>query len=344
MQFGPVPVDQALGCILAHSCVVGGVTLRKGLVLGPDAVAALQAADVAQITVARLMYDDVGEDAAAAQLAQAVVPDPATAGLTRGAAATGRVNLHAAAPGVVVLRADAITALNRIDPAITLATLPPFARVAAGTLVGTVKIITYGVSSEALRQSCAVARACLRVQPVTRGSAGLLLTHVAGQKPSINVKGQKVMADRLAALGMTLAATVDVAHEVSAIAAALRDLPGDMLLILTGSATSDLHDTAPEAVRAAGGKVVRFGMPVDPGNLLFIAQIGARPVIGLPGCARAPALNGADWVLERVACGYAPEDIDIADMGVGGLLKETPQRPHPREGRRARAVGSAEPS
>ncbi len=64
----------------------------------------------------------------------------------------------------------------------------------------------------------------------------------------------------------------------------------------------------------------------------FWASSGARPVIGLPGCARSPALNGADWVLERLACGLAVSDADIAAMGVGGLLKEIPIRPQPREG------------
>ena len=102
-------------------------------------------------------------------------------------------------------------------------------------------------------------------------------------------------------------------------------------LILTGSATSDLNDTAPQAVRRAGGKVLRFGMPVDPGNLLFLGEISGRPVIGLPGCARSPALNGADWVLERLACGLMVGDAEIAAMGVGGLLKEIPIRPQLRE-------------
>ena len=71
-------------------------------------------------------------------------------------------------------------------------------------------------------------------------------------------------------------------------------------------------------------------MPVDPGNLLFLGRLGEKPVIGLPGCARSPALNGADWVLERVVCGLDVSSADIAAMGVGGLLKEIPTRPHPR--------------
>jgi len=112
----------------------------------------------------------------------------------------------------------------------------------------------------------------------------------------------------------------------------------DLILILTGSATSDEHDTAPAALRQAGGHVARFGMPVDPGNLLFYGKLGDRPVIGLPGCARSIALNGADWVLSRVVCGCPPNDTDFAQMAIGGLLKEIPTRPQPR--RKARSVSS----
>jgi molybdenum cofactor cytidylyltransferase len=126
---------------------------------------------------------------------------------------------------------------------------------------------------------------------------------------------------------------VVVPHEADAVAAALEAAPGALLLLLTGSATSDARDVAPEGLRRAGGALVRYGMPVDPGNLLFTGTLGGRPVIGLPGCARSPALNGADWVLERVVCGHVPETIDLAAMGVGGLLKEIPTRPRPRERR-----------
>jgi molybdenum cofactor cytidylyltransferase len=73
-------------------------------------------------------------------------------------------------------------------------------------------------------------------------------------------------------------------------------------------------------------------MPVDPGNLLFLGHRGDTPVIGLPGCARSPALNGADWVLSRVICGVDVTPRDIAGMGVGGLLKEIVTRPQPRRG------------
>ena len=331
MRFGPVPLAEALGTILAHSHPGAGGRLRKGRVLEAADLAALAAEGCREVVVARLEPGDLDENAAACRLAGAVVPDPAAQGLTLSAAFTGRVNLNASGPGIVDLDPAAIHALNRIDPSVTLATLPPFCRVDRGTLVGTVKIISYGVSAAAVEAACAAGRGALRVRPVVLRSAGLILTSVPGQDPKLNAKGRRVIEARLAALGMQLSAVQDVPHEEADIAAALRDLPGEMALILTGSATSDLFDTAPQAVRAAGGRVARFGMPVDPGNLLFLGDQAGRPVVGLPGCARSPALNGADWVLERLACGLQVSDADIASMGVGGLLKEIPSRPHPRE-------------
>jgi molybdenum cofactor cytidylyltransferase len=77
-------------------------------------------------------------------------------------------------------------------------------------------------------------------------------------------------------------------------------------------------------------------MPVDPGNLLLLAHLGDRPVLGLPGCARSPKLNGFDWVLERLAAGIPLTRQDIMGMGVGGLLTEISTRPQPREAKPAK--------
>jgi len=331
MRFGPVPPAEARGAILAHSMALPGRHLPKGSRLGPAEIAALREAGIAEVTVARLDPGDVVEDAAAARLANALVPDPEAAALRIGRAARGRVNLHAVCAGVVGLDLAAVQAVNRVDPGITLATLAPLGRVLPGMLVGTVKILPYAVPGAALEAACATGCGALRVHPVRRRSAGLILSEVPGQKPALTGKGRSAVETRLSALGITLEAVRIVPHEARAMAAALAALPGEIGLILTGSATSDLRDVGPEAVRLAGGTIARFGMPVDPGNLLFLGEQDGRPVIGLPGCARAPALNGADWVLERTACGIEVDAEALAAMAVGGLLKEIPSRPQPRE-------------
>jgi molybdenum cofactor cytidylyltransferase len=336
MRFGPVPLSEAEGGILAHSIAVEGARLKKGRVLRAADLAALAAAGIAEVTVARLDPADMGEDAAAATLAAALVPDPAGCGLTVSAPFTGRVNFFAGAAGVLRIAAGAVDALNRIDPAITLATLHDHARVQPRQMVATVKIIPYGVPGDAVIRACgAVEAAALRLHPFRDRPVSLILTRTPGMKPTLIDKGRAAVEARLTALGLTLAQVEAVPHETAAVAAAVTGATGELVLILSGSATSDANDTCPAGLKAAGGTLTRFGMPVDPGNLLFLGEHAGRPVLGLPGCARSPALNGADWVLERLAADLPVSGEDIAAMGVGGLLKEIPSRPQPRAGQSA---------
>jgi len=329
MIFGPVPLAEATGAILAHSVSVSDGRLRKGIVLTEAHVATLQEAGVTEVIVARPEAGDLHEDIAAMQLAEAACGT--APGITLSRAFTGRVNLLAAGPGVVRLDPARINAANAVHPMITIATVPEYQQMRDGGMIATVKIISYAVPETAVRAAAqAVQGAVSFAQPVLR-DATLIITQTPGGPGE---KGSEAIAARLEALGMTLRTQITVPHEIDPIARALATAQGDMILVLTASATSDPNDTAPAALRAAGGRVERFGMPVDPGNLLFLGELGGRPVIGLPGCARAPSLNGADRVLSRVACGIAVTAGDIAGMGVGGLLKEIPTRPMPRRGRK----------
>ena len=332
MKFGPVPLSDARGAILAHSVKTGAGRLRKGVVLTDEHLAQLAGAGLNDVVVARLEDGDLHEDDAARRLAAALVPDPGAANLRITEAFTGRVNLIAECEGVVLLDVAALEAFNAVHPMITIATVPALQQMDPGGMVATIKIISYGVAGADVQAAADAARNSISLAAPVMKTAGLVITDIPGG-PS-NDKGQRAIEDRVHALGMEMSEVRVVPHDVTALADALAALEGDIALILTGSATSDIADVAPEAVRQAGGTVDRFGMPVDPGNLLFLGQQGARPVIGLPGCARAPALNGADWVLARVACGVAVSAQDIAAMGVGGLLKEIPSRPQPRAGRK----------
>ncbi|NUH64529.1 molybdopterin-binding protein [Sulfitobacter sp. S0837] len=324
MKFGPVPLRDAEGATLAHSVALQKGRLRKGRVLSAEDIAALAAAGVSNVIVARLDPQDIDENTAAARLAQRLRGP----GLRMSNAFTGRVNLLADGPGVVMLDRAALEAVNAAHPMITLATVPPFQQMAAGGMVATIKIISYAVPEAALQAACAAAKTdALYLRTPQLRSATLIVTEVDG---GAGDKGRAAIEARLNALGVRLTAVVNVPHQAAPLTQEIEKATTDLILILTASATSDIDDVAPAALRRAGGRVERFGMPVDPGNLLFIGEYGERPVIGLPGCARSPALNGADWVLSRVICGIPVSSQDIAAMGVGGLLKEIPTRPQPR--------------
>ena len=331
MIFGPVPVAEAEGAVLAHSMKSTTGRIAKGTVLTDAHVAALAQAGHEEVTVARLEAGDVEENQAAERLSQSIAPEPAVQNVRISAAGAGRVNIYATCPGIAQITEEKIAAINAVDPMITVATVPDLHRVDAGTMIATIKSISYGVPQLALDRACQASDHALRVLAPEYAQATLIETQVGIDVPS--PKGRKAMIARIERFDLEMSDRVIVPHDSEAIAEAIKEAPGEILFVLTASATSDPRDVAPEALRAAGGKVEAYGMPVDPGNLLFFGDLNGKPVIGLPGCARSLALNGADWVLERLICGVALSQADISAMGVGGLLKEIPTRPRPRASR-----------
>lgn len=328
MEFGPVPLADADGAILAHSMRGDGYALKKGRVLNADDLATLRRAGIDAVIAARLGPADVPENEAAERMAAAACGP----NLRVDAAFTGRCNLRAESAGLLRVEPSVI-AVNRVDEALTIATPSDFARLEAGQLAATAKVIPYAAPREAMERVCALlAETPLVLHPFQPLKVALIVTQAEGQKDSIVEKGAKAVRDRLASLGSPEPNERIVPHEEAPLHVALDETPdADLTLILGGSATSDRRDVAPAAVIAAGGKIERFGMPVDPGNLLALGSFRGASLVILPGCARSPALNGADWVLERLAARLPVTGGDIAAMGVGGLLKEIPSRPQPRE-------------
>jgi molybdenum cofactor cytidylyltransferase len=332
MKFGPTAPAEAKGGIVVHSLRKGPLVLKKGTVVGDAEIAALEAAGVVAITVARLEPGDVSEDAAAAELAAAVAGD----GVTVDRAFTGRANLFAQGAGIVVVDKAGVDRFNEVDPDITLATLSGFAPVVAGKMIATVKIIPFAVARAARDQALAVAREAaplVRIAPYRIRKVGVISTVLPGLADKVIEKTLRVTAERLASAGATIIAERRVPHETAALARALDEVlagGAELVLVFGASAIADRRDVIPAAVEAVGGTLEHFGMPVDPGNLILVAAARGRPVLGAPGCARSPKENGFDWVLVRLLCGLPVGRSDLTAMGVGGLLMEIVTRPQPR--------------
>lgn len=333
MRFGQTALEACAGALLAHKLVGRGWTFAKGHRLAAEDIRRIRDAGIESLIVARPEPGDILEDEAAARLARAIAGE----GLGLTPAATGRVNLIAQSDGILELDAALIDRLNRIDEGLTLATLPPFSHLKAGQMAATVKIIPFALDGAHVAAGEALG-ASLTLRPIRALRYVLIQTMLPHLPEKLLVKTEAIMAARVAGLGGTLVATLRTDHREDALAALIRSATAreaDIILMLGASAITDRRDALPAALDAAGGRVLHLGMPVDPGNLLMLGEFDGRPVIGLPGCARSPALNGADFVLERLAAGIEVDGAMIARMGVGGLLKESPARPSPRRGRRA---------
>jgi len=330
MKFGATPIADAEGAVLAHGIKIEGAQFKKGDTLTRERLVELAAAGVESVVAARLERGDVGENEAALALAKRLTG----AHLRLSAPFTGRVNLFATAAGLAMIETEAIDRVNAIDEAVTVATLPQYRAVADGDMVATVKIIPFATPGATLEAALVMAghSSAIAVQPFRPLRVGVVSTMLPGLKASVVAKTLRVLEARLAPAGARIAARETVPHEVGPLAKALGRLidGNDALIAFGASAITDRRDVIPAAIESIGGRIERFGMPVDPGNLLLLAERRGVPIIGAPGCARSPKENGFDWVLQRVLAGAPIHDADIRAMGVGGLLMEIGVRPQPR--------------
>ena len=347
MKFGRVPLDDAEGALLSHSLPLksGAPKLKKGHRLSADDVAALRSAGHGDVMAAQLEPGDVREDEAAARVGEAM----AGPGVRPARPFTGRCNLHAESAGLAVIDRARIDRFNRIDESVTIATLAPYEVVEDNQLIATVKIIPLAVTQEVLGRCAEVAAAdgpLIRIAPFAAQPVGLLLTELPGTKQSVLDKTVKTLSGRVTALGSHVKKEVRCGHDEESVAAAIADLVSagcSPIVVFGASAIIDRRDVVPLGVERTGGQVDRLGMPVDPGNLILLAHHGATVILGVPGSARSPRFNGFDYVLQRLLADVPVTGDEIAGMGVGGLLKEVPGRPQPREQPPAPAPAVARP-
>ena len=340
MRFGPTPLADAESAILAHGFRLPDRALKKGQRLSAEDVAALRGAGYDSVVTARLDPDDVAENDAARELAEALTSAVAgpegDMGLVTGSAFTGRCNLLATVRGVLCVDEEGVAAVNAVGEELTLATLPPLTVVDPRRLAATVKVIPFAVRRAHLDACVRLVRkrrGIVRVAEFRPHRAVLVHTVLPGSRSSILDKTTSVLRDKLAGIGATLEADRRCAHAVEEVASNLREIVAagcDLVLVLGASAIVDRRDVVPAAIAAAGGRVHRLGLPVDPGNLCLYARIGPVPVIGLPGSSRSPAASGADLLLRRIGAGLPLTGREFAAWGAGGLLKEQLGRPSPR--------------
>ena len=337
MKFEQVPIDESHGLILAHNVNDGSGRrrLRKGRVLDQGSIEILRDAGKQAVYVARLEPDDVPED----ECAEMVARRAAGSGLERKKPSTGRVNLRAAVRGVVRVAVDRLRRLNGVT-GVTLATLRDGSVVAPGKMVATVKILPYALPASALDAALAEigdGDPIVHCVPLRSRRVSLIVTATEGHGKEVSRSFERALRERLRLLGSELRAedVILVPLDESAERSLARTIEeraasSDLVILAGETAIQDRLDLAPAAVEEAGGRVVCYGAPVDPGNLLLLAELGGVPILGAPGCARSPKANIVDLVLPKMLLGEVPTREEVDELGHGGLLEDVPERPLPR--------------
>ena len=322
---------ESKGSILAQSYNLSERKLSKGTRVSKAIVELLNKENIKSILCAVPDENDMDEDAAAEAISNAIDRNRIYAE----EASTGRVNFRTPALGVVRYNRDLIKKINLVDESIAFSIVEHNQLLAKNDLIATLKIIPFFASKIYVERVVALLSKyeIFKIHRLEEKKVDFIQTYYDWQKRSIFKATSNVTRSRLDALGCLLEKETLIPHDHESLCSEIKsslDSGAQVLLISGASAITDRSDYIPRAILSVGGEIIQYGLAVDPGNLLLIGQIGSTTVIGMPGCARSPKLNGFDWVLQLLMANIPITKEELADMGAGGLLMEIASRPLPR--------------
>jgi Probable molybdopterin binding domain len=324
---GERPDPDLVGAILTGDLQVAGERWPKGRRLSATDLANLATADPATVighrergraslTVLVPETGDIHEDDAALRLAAAV----AGGGLTRRGPAESRVDLLAAAGGVVHVRIGLLERLNRIDM-IEVFSLFDGQVVAAGELVASAKIAPHLIPAAVLERAEARAggRGIVGVAPFVARRVAVVVKE--SLHAPARARFEASVRAKVESLGSRLVGFEYVEDRLDSVARALQagSALGDVILT-AGSASTDPSDPFFVAIDRLGGRVVRHGVPAHPGSMLWLARLGRVDILGLPTCGAYSKATAADLILPRLLTGERVSRGLVAGIGHGGVL------------------------
>jgi hypothetical protein len=337
----PAPAELPPGAepVLTRDLRVDGERWSKGRRLSPTDLACLVSPGTAiepggDVSVLVLEPGDVHEDDAAVRLAAAVAGE----GLTVHGPAESRVDLRAAAPGVLHVRTAAVERLNRLDP-IEVFTAWDGAVVDGGALVASVKVAPHVVADAVLERAERMAQ---RSGPVVWVAPFLGRSVAVVVKESLRAPARErfegSVRSKVEGLGSRLASIEYVPDEESAVEAALERAAAAADLVLTaGGGSTDPADAFFVALDRLGGRVVRHGVPAHPGSMLWLGRLGRTAILGLPTCGAYSKATAADLLLPRLLSGEPASAATVAKLGHGGILTRDQRFRFPRYARELEA-------
>jgi hypothetical protein len=315
-----------VGAVLVRDLLVDGERWSKGRRLSAEDLALLAgegavALGIKALTVIIPGPDELHEDEAATRLAAAV----AGPGLITRGPAESRIDLLAAADGVLHVRTRELELLNRVDP-LEVFTALDGSIVRAGQLVASVKVAPHVVEAAVVDAGARHAgfgrRPLVWVAPFRPMRVGVVVKE--SLRAADRERFERSVRAKVESLGSAIVALAYVPDEAGPVEVALATLTRGTLpaqVVLTaGGRSTDPTDPFFVAIEQLGGRIVRHGVPAHPGSMLWLARIRRTAILGLPTCGAYSKATAADLLLPRLLTGEPPTLGTVSRLGHGGIL------------------------
>ncbi len=321
-----VPIEEAVGLILAHDITeirpkeFKGAAFRRGQVVRCHDLEHLRRLGKEHLFVLEPEPDEMHEDEAAAQMAEALCGEGV--GLD-GPPREGKISLKATRKGLLRVEVEALTSFNALGE-VMCATRHTSTLVDKGHTVAATRAIPLVIKRMQIEEAVQIARSVdgvLRVLPLKPVRVGVLITGNEVYYGHIQDRFEPIIRDKVQAMGGEVLDVVILPDEDERIAKAALDLVsrGAEVLITTGGMSVDPDDRTRFALERAGARGIIYGSAVLPGAMFLVAYLNDIPILGVPACGLYHKTTIFDLIYPRILAGDRITRKDLAAMGHGGL-------------------------
>ena len=321
-----IPVDQAVGTVLAHDITeirpgeFKGRAFKKGHIIREEDVCHLQRLGKEHLFVLNVAEDELHENDAAYAIARALMGEGVA---IKGEPKEGKISIIAERDGLLKIDKDALLAFNMLGE-VMCATIHNNTIVKKGQTVAGTRAIPLVVKRGIVEQAVQVAKEAqgvIQVKEIRKPKVGVVITGNEVYHGRIKDAFAPVITKKIEEIGGELVGIYYAPDDKPFIVDRLRELlnAGANLLITTGGMSVDPDDVTRFAIRELGAEDITYGSAVLPGAMFLTAYLGKVPILGIPACGMYAKTTIFDLVLPRVLAGEKIGRRELAELGHGGL-------------------------
>lgn len=351
-----VPVDQAIGMVLAHDVTeirrdaFKGQAFRKGHVVSEQDLPRLKQIGKEHLFVLTLSVDEMHEDDAALALGRALMGEGVR---LQGEPREGKVMLIAARDGLLAVDKEALLKVNMLGD-ILCSTLHTNTVVKKDSIIAGAKAVPLVLKRAIIDHAVSIAEqvrsrgnsGIICVKQMRRPKTGVVITGREVYEGRIQDSFAQVIRSKVEELGGEIVGISFAPDDKEFIRQRLQELlaSGADLLITTGGMSVDPDDVTRFAIRDLGAAAV-YGSPVLPGAMVLVGYLengecgrekkAAQktdphcdrgtlntvpvPVLGIPACGMYHRTTIVDLILPRILAGERIGRRELAELGHGGM-------------------------
>lgn len=307
--------------ILAHSIDTNKVKLKKGKILSREDINLLKDGGLEKIYIFDKSPHQIDENEASFRLSKFIISN----NIRINKPVNGRTDLFAKKNGLLIYNKKLLYKLNYYNDELAIAMMKTEEVVQKNQLIGNIKILPYAIN-ETILDKILNENNYLNFIQVKKAKIRNIALIISSDQENIKSNSKIINSInlRLSKFDLKIKYILYCKHNDNNIKNNLlsEKIKDSELILLYGSTSIvDKNDIIPKALKKAKGKVISYGAPTDPGNLLMYGTLQNKKIIGVPGCAKSILRNGFDLVLEKACFNFKINKKVIAELSYGGLFK-----------------------